>query len=193
MGEALKNGVHRCPHCGSSDVSLSAKDGELKCNFCRTVFKGKLANPPGGVEDLKGEVRGDGAGDIVPGDDIVVTYKCPSCGAEVVVNTEESLDASCHWCKHVFTVNEKLKNGAVPDLVLPFKMTKTQAQEKARECINNMTSVHSDFCEKFEKEGLRGVYFPYFIVDVNARMELHGEAEKTISMPSNSDRRINTY
>ena len=193
MGEALKNGVHRCPHCGSSDVSLSAKDGELKCNFCRTVFKGKLANPAGGVETLRGEVRGDGAGDIIPGEDIVVSFKCSSCGAEVVVNTEESLDASCHWCKHIFTVNEKLKNGAVPDLVLPFKLTKAKAQEKARECIDNMGHVNEDFRKSFEKDGLRGVYFPYFIVDVNARMELHGMAEKTVSVNNSFKERASLY
>ena len=190
MSEAQKNGLHRCPHCGSSDVALSAKEGELKCNYCRTVFKGKKVNPLGGVENLKGEVRGDGAGDIIPGEDIVLTFKCPSCGAEVVVNTDESLDASCHWCKHIFTVNEKVSNGAVPDLVLPFKISKAKAQEKARECMGTLSGVDSAYKKAFEKDGLRGVYFPFFIVDVNARMEMHGVGEKT-SMAVNSGR-LNT-
>ncbi len=193
MSEALKNGVHRCPHCGSSDVSLGAADGKLQCNYCRTVFEGKKDNAAGGVEGLKGEVRGEGADDIIPGDDIVVTFKCPSCGAEVVVNTDESLSASCHWCKHVFSVNEKMKNGAVPDLVLPFKISKSKAQEKARECIEKTSNVNADFKSAFEKDGVRGVYFPYLIVDVNARMTMHGRAEKTTSETSRLPATVDEY
>ena len=112
-----KDGLHRCPHCGSSDVSLDASAGKLKCNYCKTIFEAKSDNEFGGVEGMKGETRGEGAEDIVPGEDIVKTFCCPSCGAEVVINTEESTSASCHWCKHVFSINEKISNGAVPDLV----------------------------------------------------------------------------
>ena len=98
-----KNGVHRCPHCGSSDVSLDTKEGKLKCNYCKTLFEAKSDNAFGGVKGMKGETRGEGAEDIVPGEDIVKTFRCPSCGAEVVINTEESTSASCHWSKHIFS------------------------------------------------------------------------------------------
>ena len=127
-----KDGLHRCPHCGSSDVSLDTKEGKLKCNYCKTLFEVKSENALGGVEGMKGETRGEGAEDIIPGEDIVKTFRCPSCGAEVVINTEESTSASCHWCKHIFSVNEKISNGAVPDLVLPFKITKEEAEDRER-------------------------------------------------------------
>ncbi len=178
MAEKLKDGLHRCPHCGSSDVALDAKEGKLKCAYCKTLFEAKSANEYGGVEGMKGETRGAGAEDIIPGDDIVKTFKCPSCGAEVVINTDESTDASCHWCRHIFTVNEAVSNGAVPDLVLPFKITKEEAIEKVRKCISGRSeNIAPGFIDELDKRGVDGVYFPFMIVDVNARMEMRGQAE----------------
>ncbi len=40
----------------------------------------------------------------------VMTYKCTGCGAEVTVNTENAMTARCHWCRHVFGVNEQIAN-----------------------------------------------------------------------------------
>lgn len=178
MAEKLKDGLHRCPHCGSSDVALDAKQGKLKCAYCKTVFEAKSANEAGGVRGMKGETRGAGADDIIPGDDIVKTFKCPSCGAQVVINTDEALNADCHWCRHAFSVNDAVSNGAVPDLVLPFKISKEEALEKARECIKSRSeSIDETFVKELDTRGMDGVYFPYFIVDVNARMEMKGKAE----------------
>ena len=186
MAKKLKDGIHRCPHCGSSDVSLDAKEGKLKCAYCKTLFEAKSANEAGGVEGMYGETRGEGANDIIPGDDIVKTFKCSSCGAEVVINTDEATDAMCHWCRHIFTINETVSNGAVPDLVLPFKISKEEALEKARECIKQRTEKIDDvFVNALEERGMDGVYFPYFIVDVNARMEMKGKAE--INLEPNKD------
>ena len=120
----VKNGLNRCPKCGSSDISQDTEAGKLKCNHCRTLFDGELVNEAGGIRGKLGEDRGAGAEDIIPGEDVVVTMVCPSCGAQVVVNTDQATSAKCHWCRHVLSVNEKVSNGAVPDLVLPFKFSK---------------------------------------------------------------------
>ena len=123
-----------------------------------------------------------GATDIVPGEDIVLTFKCPACGAEVVLNTEEATSASCHWCRHIFSANEKMPNGAVPDLVLPFHITKEEAIEKIRESVDlKSPELLAEFKENFKPEEVRGVYFPYMIIDLNAHWTSDGEAQKTIA------------
>ncbi len=192
MVEKSKDGLHRCPHCGSSDVSLDTKKGELKCNYCRTIFEAKSDNELGGIEGMKGETRGEGAADIIPGEDIVKTFRCPSCGAEVVINTEEATNASCHWCKHIFTIREKISNGAVPDLVLPFKVTKEEAEKKAKKCLDdNMLVIPSDFMQSFDEKEIRGVYFPYLIVDVNGHLDMNGQGEKRVK--AQGDNMVETY
>ena len=189
-----KDGLNRCPHCGGSDIATDAKAGKLKCNYCQTVFDAKSANEAGGVEGMKGETRGLGAEDIIPGNDIVKTFKCPACGAEVVLNTEESLSASCHWCRHIFSANEQISNGAVPDLVLPFSMTREEAEKKIRELVEpKMDSLDGEFKAAFKPEDVRGVYFPYMIVDVNAHSTSDGEAEKTVEQKSYPPYKVDEY
>jgi ribosomal protein S27E len=102
---SAKNGLNRCPHCGGSDIATDTKEGKLRCKYCKTLFDAKSDNEAGGVDKLKGDTVNEGAADIIPGEDIILTFKCPACGAEVVINTEEATSASCHWCRHIFSVN----------------------------------------------------------------------------------------
>ena len=178
---SAKNGLNRCPHCGGSDIATDAKSGKLKCKTCKTLFDAKSSNAAGGMSELKGDKVHEGAADIVPGEDIILTFKCPACGAEVVLNTEEATSASCHWCRHIFSANEQMSNGAIPDLVLPFKMTKEEAVEKVRDAVDlSSSSLDADFKEKFNPEDVRGVYFPYMIIDLNSHWTSDGEAQKSI-------------
>ncbi len=173
-----KNGMNRCPKCGATDVSLNQKTGKLRCNFCRAEFEGKKVNTDGGIDTLKGDIVGDGASDIVPGDDIILTLKCPACGAEVVINTEEVTSAKCHWCRHVLSINEKMPNGAVPDMVLPFKLEKAKAQANIDEFVKKRQFfAHPQFKKEFTTENIMGVYLPYMVVDANTHASLSGEAE----------------
>jgi ribosomal protein S27E len=176
-----KNGANRCPNCGATDVTLNPSTGKLKCSFCRTVFDDVSANKNGGVESLSEDIVGEGATNIIPGEDLILTLKCPACGAEVVINTEEVTSARCHWCRHVLSVNEKMPNGAVPDLVLPFKMEKSAAETKIREFVNERQFfAHPKFKEEFKTDNISGVYLPYMIVDVNASASMAGEAEHLV-------------
>ncbi len=182
MKNQEKNGANRCPNCGATDVSLDTKSGKLKCKFCRTLFKPeKSANARGGVDKLKGRTVGSGAADIIPSEKIIVTLKCPACGAEVVINTDEVLSARCHWCRNILSINEKMPNGAVPDLVLPFKTEKSVAEENIREFVKKRRFfAHPTFKKEFAPENVMGVYLPYMVVDVNAHAKMSGEAEHLI-------------
>ena len=53
-------------------------------------------------------------------------FKCSSCGAEVVIDTAESTQARCHWCRSFLSVNQQIPNGSVPDAVLPFSVKKEE-------------------------------------------------------------------
>ena len=96
-----KDGQNKCPKCGSTDISTNVKNGKLRCNFCRHEFE--LEKVSGMVEDLEtleGDVIGSGASDIIADTKDVITLKCSSCGAEVVIDTASSTQARCHWCRN---------------------------------------------------------------------------------------------
>ena len=171
--------MHRCPNCGASDVSTNTGTGKLRCKYCKHEFENVASNsddPEKTFKTIKGDIVSSGASNIIPGQDVVVTLKCPSCNAEVVVNTAEDLSVNCHWCRHVLTASHKIPNGAVPDVLLPFSVKKEAAIEKMKEWLAQYKDK-APIVAKLKPEDAQGVYFPYWIVDVKGHMTLEGEAE----------------
>ena len=174
-----ENGQTKCPKCGSTDISTNTNNGKLRCNFCRCEFEPEKVS--GFVEDiskLHGQVMGSGAQDIVADTNDVLTFKCSSCGAEVVIDTASAPQARCHWCRNTLSVNEQIPNGAIPDVVLPFTISKNDARAAIEKFVGKRKFfAHPTFKKEFTTENIMGVYFPYMLVDVNAHANLVGEGE----------------
>ncbi len=179
--EDLDDGVNRCPKCGSTEIQLRPSAGMLICLFCRHEWSEArldetIAN--GDLTELRGRTIGSGAADIDTGADTLITMKCAGCGAEVVVNTEEQMGSRCHWCRHVLTINEQIPNGAVPDAVLPFKITHDEAVARI-DAFAGKRRLFADrgFLREFQPDNIVGVYMPYMVVDSNASADVVGRGE----------------
>jgi uncharacterized protein (DUF983 family) len=167
----LRDGVNRCPKCGSTEIRQRAGTDKLVCLYCRhewTAARVEEAFGLGeGIGELKGTQIASGAQNI-----------CAGCGADVVVNTETAMTARCHWCRHVLGVNEQIDNGAVPDAVLPFHIKKDDAVARIRQFVGKrrMFALKA-FKEEFAPENVLGVYLPYMVVDANASADVAGFGE----------------
>lgn len=182
VNESLKDGLNRCPKCGSTDVRLRGSTGMLVCLFCRNEWQeARVEEEFGlgeGIDQLEGTVIASGAGDIAADAADQLTFKCEACGAEVVVDTAHALNARCHWCRHTLNVNQQIPNGAVPDAVLPFRLTKEEAVEKIREFASKRRLfAHKRFKKEFVPENVLGVYLPYLVIDARAESQYWGKGE----------------
>ena len=177
-----KDGQNKCPKCGSTDISVNVNHGHLRCNFCRYEFEPeKVAGLETDISQLKGEVIGSGATDIVADTNDVVTFKCSSCGAEVVIDTSEVTQARCHWCRNTLSVNQQIPNGSVPDVVLPFTVKKEDARAQIEKFVSKRKFyANPQFKKEFTTENIMGVYFPYMVVDTNAHSKMSGEGEQEV-------------
>ena len=179
-----KDGQNKCPKCGATDIVLNQKTGKLKCMFCRHEFETiKVEGIEDNLENLKGITIGSGAKNIEVNAKDIITFKCESCGAEVVIDTNEQTNARCHWCRNTLSINQKVPNGAVPDVVLPFSINKNDAVSS----INNFVKkrqfyAHPTFKKEFVPENVMGVYLPYMIVDINAHATFKGKGEHQTRM-----------
>ena len=174
-----KDGQTKCPKCGATDISLNTKTGKLRCNFCRYEFEPeKFDTMETDISNLQGEIVGSGASDIKVDTNDIVTLKCSSCGAEVVVDTSQATQARCHWCRNTLSINQQIPNGAVPDTVLPFKISKKEAKEAIEGFVGKRKFyAHPQFRKEFTTENVMGVYLPYMIVDANTHADLRGQGE----------------
>lgn len=177
--EGAKDGQNKCPKCGATEISLNVKTGMLRCNFCRYQFAPqKVENMEQDISNLEGEVMGSGATDIEADAKNVLTFKCSSCGAEVVIDTTSSTQARCHWCRNTLSINQQIPNGAVPDVVLPFSVEKKDAKEAIESFVGKRKFyAHPKFRQEFTTDNIMGVYLPYMIVDANTHARFRGQGE----------------
>ena len=197
--EELKDGLNRCPKCGATDIRPRAGTDVLVCLYCRHEWHGARVEEEFGlgeaIDQLKGTVIASGARDIDADTSALMSFKCSGCGAEVTVNTESTMTARCHWCRHVFGVNEQVANGAVPDAVLPFRIKKDDAVARIRQFVDKrrMFALKA-FKEQFTPENVVGVYLPYMIVDGNVSVGVAGKGEiQTRTYTRGKDNNKKTY
>lgn len=192
-----KDGQNKCPKCGATDISLNSKTGKLRCNFCRHQFEPeKLETMEKDISKLEGEVLGSGATDIIADVKDILTFKCSSCGAEVVIDTSSQASARCHWCRNTLSVNQQIPNGAIPDTVLPFKVSKADAKKGIETFVGKRKFyAHPEFRKEFTTDNIMGVYLPYMIVDANTHISLTGQGEHEVNRYTEKigDRTITYY
>ncbi len=197
--EELKDGLNRCPKCGATDIRHKPGSDLLICLYCRNEWHGQRVEEEfgfgEGLDELSGTIIASGAKAIEADVSSLMTYKCTGCGAEVTVNTESTMTARCHWCRHVFGVNEQVANGAVPDAVLPFHIKKDDAVARIRQFVDKRRLFAlKEFKEQFTPENVVGVYLPYMIVDGKASADVAGHGEiKTREYTQGSGDKKKTY
>lgn len=178
----LKDGLNRCPKCGATEIRQKPGSDVLICLYCHSEWAGTRVEDELGlgkdIDQLHGTVIAAGARDIAADAANLMTFKCGGCGAEVTINTENAMTARCHWCRHVLGVNEQIANGAVPDAVLPFHISKDDAVARIRQFVDKRRLFAlKAFKEQFTPENVIGVYLPYMIVDSNASADVTGQGE----------------
>jgi len=154
----------------------------LRCNFCRHEFEPERAvGLDVDLSTLSGTVVGSGAANIAADAENIVTLKCQSCAAEVVIDTSESAGARCHWCRNVLSIAQQVPNGAIPDMVLPFAVVKPEAQAEINAFVKKRQFfAHPKFREEFCTENIMGVYLPYMVVGMNTHASFSGQGERLI-------------
>jgi len=194
-----KDGTNRCPNCHASDVTYNLKKKKLICNYCYTEFDAEdLEGIEKEAKNLKGETRTTGVKDIKKGADDIITLKCSGCGAEVVINTNEATNARCHWCRSILSINHQVDNGAIPDVVLPFELSKEEAQKKISEFVEKRKFfANKQFKNEFTTKNIMGVYFPYMLIDANCHGKFVGQGEHetrryTVTVGSGDHKRTET-
>lgn len=191
-----KDGQNKCPKCGATDISLNVTTGKLRCNFCRFEFEPvKLSNMQSDISELEGQIIGSGATDIIADTKDVITFKCSSCGAEVVIDTASATHARCHWCRNILSVNQQIPNGSIPDILLPFGIPKDVAKAQIEKFVKKRKFfANPKFKKEFTTENVMGVYFPYMLVDINSHVHLAGYGEQQVrKYYKGSDNNRKTY
>lgn len=178
INNTSKNGQTKCPKCGASNLFYDETKHKLICNYCSGEYELEKVDGKEEAKTLSGESRGSATKDIDQDASSIITIRCDGCGAEIVLNTEETLHTQCHWCGSTLSINHQIDNGIVPDEILPFLLTREQAfQNIYRYVENKLDFASKEFTDGLSEKNVRGVYFPYFIIDSKAHGKYVGVGE----------------
>ena len=129
--------------------ATNAKDFAAKP--VKSIVRDRMNMPEEGIKKVRGKIP-------------MNVQICRSCGAELVMKNVEA-SSFCAFCGQATIASERLEDWLEPDTIIPFKVTKSEAEDIIRKRLQKGRFVPEGI-KKFETDRLRGIYIPYWLFDV---------------------------
>lgn len=180
---------YKCPNC-DGELVFNPSTQKYKCEYCASAFSQEaLDQLQPAIEEERIEVpvspdraenssqtgqEESSAGTEEETDKEGVVYHCPSCGAQIV--TDETTAATfCYYCQNPVVLSGRVSGSFMPSKIIPFAIDKKQATEKFLEYVHSKKFVPKAFFNKNQIEKISGVYFPYWMVDLDVQGSIQAE------------------
>lgn len=181
---------YKCPNC-DGELVFHPRTQKYKCEYCASAFSQEEINrlqPKAEGENQESnhalqeenqanphDPMGENQENAhAPREETGSIYHCPSCGAEIV--TEETTAASfCYYCHNPVILSGRVSGEFLPDKIIPFAIDRKQAVEKFLDYVHHKKFVPRAFFHKSQIEKISGVYFPYWMADMDLEGALQAE------------------
>lgn len=167
-----------CPCCGAP-LAYSGASGKLECAACGNSYETEILDAMNAPED-KGGIAFDRPAETFGGADEeqMQAFTCKSCGAELM--TEGTTTATeCPYCGSPTILPERIAGGVRPEKVIPFVVTKEQAQKQFEDYFKGKRLMPNIFLNSRNRiSEMRKLYVPYWLFDCDAAGDVVYDAEK---------------
>ena len=168
---------NKCPSCGAT-LTYDPTTGGLSCNFCgaSVAIKTMPAAPGLGysLDDLQNNA---GRHLLLTNNKLVV---CGTCGGQFVAD-KSALSGMCPYCGSNSITESGNSTGMLePTGVIPFAISKEQAQENFKQWISARRLAPADLAKNSQITDLVGVYVPYWVFDCDTYTPYKGKFGKTV-------------
>lgn len=157
-----------CKNCSHALIYDPGKK-KMLCTSCGSTFKAEEVESE--AKKYREEERVRSRGEVYGENDEEVVeeflenyiYTCSECGGEIVIHGSE-VSTKCVFCGNANVVFSRVSKEKMPDLIIPFSVTKEQALNAIREKIAHSLFVPTEI-KNFQPEDVRGIYLPYWVVE----------------------------
>lgn len=194
---------YKCPNCGA-DMAFDSQTGKLRCGSCGRTdniehMAGNTKAESGDFtyemdeEDISSANSGFNHDYADPSDQDepskhstfkegeATEYHCKNCGA-VLITDALTTATTCSFCGAGVVLSDRLSGSLAPAKVVPFTISKEQAQEAFKKWCKKGLLTPKDFMTADRIKNITGLYVPFWLYDLNGR----GEVEATCT-------RVRTY
>jgi DNA-directed RNA polymerase subunit RPC12/RpoP len=141
-----------CPACGAP-LKFDPATQQFHCEFCLSKFSKK-------------EIERPTPADVDTIDEALNEYNCPSCGATIVADLNTTADF-CAFCGNPVILKGRVSGEIKPNLIIPFSVTKVQAQNILRDFLKKKKFVPASFFSQANLDKVTGVYHPFWELDAD--------------------------
>lgn len=167
---------NKCPSCGAT-LAFDPATRSLVCNFCgSSVAVNTMPVAPGIGYSLADLQNNAGRHLALTSNKIVV---CGTCGGQFVAD-KSALSGMCPYCGSN-SITESSNSAGMPEPtgVIPFSISKQQAQDIFKLWISQRRLAPMDLVKNSEITDLVGVYVPYWVFDCDTYTPYKGKFGKT--------------
>ena len=159
----------KCPSCGGKLV-FDPVEQHLKCSFCGNSYspeKFELLQLLPEIDNGEADETEDDKCEIV----------CDNCGAVLITDKNTSATA-CSFCGSPAIISRRLSKQFRPEHIIPFKVTREEAEQKIIEFAKSKKYVPKDYFNKRNLMSVRGIYVPFWIMSSRCKVSTRGEGIK---------------
>jgi len=159
----------KCPNCGSGMV-FDSKTEMLACPSCGRTDRIETLPEP-----LENEAKTEPK--------MEQEYHCTSCGG--VIEADEWTTATvCSFCGAAVVLGDRLSGELKPTLVIPFRIGKEEAVAAFKKWCRNGRLTPAGFMTADRIKAIAGIYVPFWLYDLDSRIEVQAHATKVRSYVS---------
>ena len=172
----MSTASYNCPCCGAP-LAFSGESGRLECAACGNSYEPEaleMLNAPESGEQISFEHPKEG----FRAEEGVQAYLCKNCGAELI--TEDTTTAAeCPYCGSPTILPNRIEGGVKPEKVIPFVVTKEQAQKQFEDYFKGKKLLPNVFLNSRNRiSEMRRLYVPYWLFSCDACADMVYDAEK---------------
>ena len=170
--------AYKCPCC-AAPLAFSGASGRLECASCGNSYETDALDAMyagGSSGGMQFELRAESFDEAEA--QAMQAYICKGCGAELM--TEGTTTATeCPYCGSPTILPDRIEGGVRPELVIPFTITKEQAQQQFDEYFKGKLLLPNIFRDGRNRiSDMRKLYVPYWLFDCGAQANIVYDAEK---------------
>jgi DNA-directed RNA polymerase subunit RPC12/RpoP len=158
--------IQKCPNCGA-ELVYDIESGKLVCGHC---------NFQKDIEGDNGVARRELTADIMQQREIwtgAKVYRCNNCGSKSVIDVKQ-INQKCSFCGSSNVVSTEELTGIKPDSIIPFAVTKNNAEEIFKKWVKKRKMAPRIFIHGDIRESMCQTYYPVWRFCANTNTRYHG-------------------
>ena len=163
----------KCPGCGAY-LEFDPQRQRFVCAYCGADYDEETLVRESGKREA--ETGKEAPGGPAPDSGSLRSYHCQNCGAEIV--TDETTAATrCYFCHNPVVISDRVSEAYRPDGVIPFGIGPEEARGQFDRYISKHRFVDRRFFTGAQPDNFSGVYYPYWIGEIEGNGSFSGEGK----------------